>query len=126
MLDRFALPLRECLHGFPHAARRLGLLDRRFWTCAGIRVLFVVDRRVNLARTFTQYAAHQIDGAPVSNDREPCHERARGVVGVARVVQREQHFLHHVVDPIGRGAAGRRRTDDLRSPCPNRSSARAA
>jgi hypothetical protein len=87
---------------------------------AGIRasidigVVFISGGRMHFALPDARFAPDKIDCAMMREGSEPGRKRAVGIERLARLMNGDQGFLHHIINPVRRHTAPPRRADDNR------------
>src|SRR4029077_12590598 len=69
-----------------------------------VGVGLVGERCMHFALAMPTHLAQDVDCAPLDNDAQPRFEGTPGIVGRPGAVDREQYFLHYIVDAVRRDA----------------------
>src|SRR6478735_9701532 len=84
LFDGVALPGRKPGQGRNETSGLVHPEGRFFRVAAGVGVIFIGERLINLTRAGTARPTQSVDGAPLGNHPEPGRERAARIVGLPR------------------------------------------
>ena len=104
MFHRSALRGWQSVDGATKLSGPIRPIERLFGIVAGIGVILICDRRMQLARPPVALAAHGIGGAAVCDGSEPSRKRPTWIVCLPCPMNRKQRFLNDIVNAIERYA----------------------